>query len=131
MLIEDDADLREQLCDLLDLEGYEPLPQKAPETALASLRSGVLPAVIVLDLALPGMGGTGFLGTLRGLRAPWSRCPVLLLSGWGGVERLGLAVDMAMRKPPDPVSLARAVDRLAARGARWAPGGGAGADLAV
>src|SRR5688572_6052403 len=82
MVVEDDDDLREILCETLEFEGYEPLPQKDPSRALRAIADGALPAAIILDYGLPGIGGAGFVSRLRTSGQPWSRCPVLLLTGW-------------------------------------------------
>jgi CheY-like chemotaxis protein len=115
MVVEDEETVREAICDLLAFEGYEPLPQKHAESALSCLENGATPAAIVLDLALPGMGGAGFLAKLRAAPKPMSSYPVLLLSGWENLDRHRLAADHVLRKPADPVTLARAVDKLALR----------------
>jgi CheY-like chemotaxis protein len=120
-VVDDDELVRDAICDLLDFEGYEPLPHRLPEAALACLEGGARPAAIVLDLALPGMGGTGFLQRLRAAPEPLSRFPVLVLSAWENLERHGLSAEGVLRKPADPVTLARAVDKLARRRPRMAP----------
>jgi DNA-binding response OmpR family regulator len=112
MVVEDDDDLREVVCETLESEGYEPVPHKDPSLALRAIANGVIPAAIILDYGLPGIGGVGFLSRLRTSGEPWSRCPVLLLTGWQNVDRLGLAVDVLMAKPGDPTALLRAIKGL-------------------
>jgi two-component system, OmpR family, phosphate regulon response regulator PhoB len=112
MVVEDDDDLREVLCELLDAEGYEPIPHSDPSAALRAIANGVVPAAIILDFGLPGIGGVGFLSRLRASDQPWSTCPVLLLTGWQNVEGLGLAVQSIVEKPADPVALATIVRSL-------------------
>ena len=109
MVVEDDDDLREVLCEVLDVEGYEPIPHKDPSAALRAIANGVVPATIILDYGLPGIGGAGFLSRLRASDRSWSTCPVLLLTGWQNVEGLGLAVQSIVEKPADPAALATIV----------------------
>ena len=113
MLVEDDDDLREILCETLEVEGYEPLPYKDPSRALRAIADGAIPAAIILDYGLPGIGGAGFLSRLRTASQPWSRCPVLLLTGWDKMESLGLAVECLMAKPADPAALVQIIRDLA------------------
>ena len=113
MVVEDDDDLREVLCETLEVEGYEPLPHKDPSRALQAIANGAIPASIILDYGLSGIGGAGFLSRLRASGRPWSQCPVLLLTGWENLERIGLAVDCLMVKPADPTALVQVIRRLA------------------
>jgi DNA-binding response OmpR family regulator len=78
---------------------------------LAKLVHGAEPAVIVVDLAMPGIGGAAFIRKMRA--SAFAHVPLLLLSGWGHVDRFHLDVDRVISKPFEPASLARAVDRLA------------------
>jgi DNA-binding response OmpR family regulator len=112
MVVEDDDDLREVLCETLDVEGYEPVPHEDPSAALQAIANGILPAAIILDYGLPGIGGAGFLNGLRASGQPWSQCPVLLLTGWENIERLGLAVESMMAKPADPTALVQVIRGL-------------------
>ena len=113
MVVEDDDDLREVLCETLEVEGYEPLPHKDPSRALRAIADGAIPAAIILDYGLPGIGGAGFLSRLRTSSQPWSRCPVLLLTGWENTEHPGLAVECLMAKPADPAALVQVIRDLA------------------
>jgi CheY-like chemotaxis protein len=131
LVVDDDEILRDAICDVLDFEGYEPLPHRRPEAALACLDGGATPAAIVLDLALPGIGGAGFLNKLRAAPAPLSLFPVLVLSAWENLERHGLSAESVLRKPADPVTLARAIDKLARRPPRPAPRARAGLDVSA
>jgi two-component system phosphate regulon response regulator OmpR len=105
MVVEDDDDLREVLCETLDEEGFEPIPHKDPGAALQAIVGGTPPAAIILDYGLPGIGGAGFLSQLRASDQPWSDCPILLLTGWENIDSGRLAVDAVMAKPPEPESL--------------------------
>jgi CheY-like chemotaxis protein len=60
LLIEDDADLRESLAEVLANKGYEVKTAIHGEAALEALREGDLPSVILLDLMMPVMNGWEF-----------------------------------------------------------------------
>ncbi len=118
MIVEDDDDLRYILCETFDADGYEPLAYEDPTRALAAIGTGVVPAAIVLDFGLPGIGGGGFVDQLRASGLPASRCPVLLLTGWEHIDRLGLEVEAVMKKPADPIFLVSVIRALVAAPSR-------------
>jgi CheY-like chemotaxis protein len=80
MVVEDDADTRELIAEVLRDEGYSVVTAANGAEALAALRSDVpLPSLIVLDLMMPVMNGWKFLDE-RLSDATLSRIPVLVLS---------------------------------------------------
>lgn len=60
LLVEDDEDLREALSTILRRNGYLPVEAENGHDALKRLREEPLPAVIVLDVAMPMMDGWQF-----------------------------------------------------------------------
>jgi len=60
LLVDDDQSLLETLGDFLSFEGYEVLCAVSGEDALVKMRP-FQPDLIILDMGMPGMGGTGFL----------------------------------------------------------------------
>ncbi len=56
-VIEDEADLRESVCEELDRVGYSTVALAHGEKALALLRRGSPPALILLDLLMPQKDG--------------------------------------------------------------------------
>ena len=81
LVVEDQPDIREPLCELLELEGYRVLRAEHGQAALAMLR-GTRPDAIVLDVMMPVMDGGAFLDALSA-DGP-AGIPVLLLSALGG-----------------------------------------------
>lgn len=83
--------------------------------ALAQLEAGAEPALIVLDLDMPGMGGREVLGRVRQTVAT-AGLPVLVLTGSGTEDMEALLMeegaDDYIRKPLEP---ARFVARLSPR----------------
>jgi CheY-like chemotaxis protein len=123
LVVEDGDDNREALCELLEMEGYHPVGCKSGEAAWTQLRSGLRPAVMIVDLALERMSGRELLALLRGTE--WGRrIPVLLLSGWERIDRFADQADAVLSKNAEAVSIRRTVDRLALRGRPGQAAGG-------
>ncbi len=80
LLIEDDPDSRACMSSLLELEGYAVVTAADGEEAMRSLRAGLEPGLIVLDLMMPGMDGFQF--RKEQLQDPkLSAIPVVIYSG--------------------------------------------------
>jgi CheY-like chemotaxis protein len=60
LVIEDDPDAREVIAEILRGEGYQPVEVADGRAALASLRAGLRPSLIILDMLMPGMDGWQF-----------------------------------------------------------------------
>ena len=60
LIVDDDDDIRESLRDLLEGEGYAVATADNGKEALESLRRGLLPCLIILDLMMPVMDGWQF-----------------------------------------------------------------------
>ncbi len=112
MLIEVDADTRDALSTLLQLEGAIVMAVGDAESALTRLSaSRAPPRVVVCHIDLPGLGGVAFVRQLRALegRLGWRRIPVLALTGsaaWQQRQRvLGAGFSMHLVKPPDASEL--------------------------
>ena len=56
-MVDDDRGIRETLGDVLRDEGYAVALARDGDEALAMLREGPTPALILLDLSMPGMTG--------------------------------------------------------------------------
>lgn len=61
LIVEDEESIRENLKDLLDLEGYEVFTASNGEEGLDVLRTMPRPCLVLLDLLMPIMNGTEFL----------------------------------------------------------------------
>jgi CheY-like chemotaxis protein len=80
LVLDDDHDLLAVLRVILEEEGYDVTVASDGDGALALLRSGLRPAVILLDLMMPGMNGWSFRDEL--LADPTlAKIPVVVLSG--------------------------------------------------
>lgn len=60
LVVEDDEDLRDTMCSLLELDGYQTVGVFNGLEALRYLETNRPPCVILLDLMMPGMSGGEF-----------------------------------------------------------------------
>jgi CheY-like chemotaxis protein len=114
LVVEDDADIRSALCAILEDEGYRVACAGDGQEALAALRSGVCPAVILLDLMMPVMDGADFRAAQ--LRDPHlAAIPIVVLTADGRLQDAAQALGAAaaFAKPFELKVLLRALDRLA------------------
>lgn len=100
LLVDDDRDVREAMALVLEMRGYMVETRGGGEEALERLGAGPPPDVVVVDLMMPGMSGSSFLGRLRGdpRGAP---IPVVVVSGDRQVEQRAreLGARVCIRKP--------------------------------
>jgi CheY-like chemotaxis protein len=119
-VIDDDAEIRHSLADLLIMEGYQVRTWSSAEAAWNEIARGAQPALIVLDLWLPGTMSSGEL--VRRLRASAHRAvPVLVLSGSSSAAHVESDVDAVRQKPIEATTLVRTIDELVRRGPRRGP----------
>jgi CheY-like chemotaxis protein len=80
LVIEDDSDTREVLCEILSGDGYRAVPARNGREAFEILGSGLRPCLILLDMLMPGMDGWQF---RRAQQADedLARIPVVVVSG--------------------------------------------------
>ena len=117
LLTEDDADTQEALRLLLEQAGYDVIGVSHGRDALAALRGGARPCVILLDLAMPDMNGFEFRRAQLADPA-LEAIPVIVLSAGGHVNQADarkLGMDKFFRKPLDIDALADAVHRACNR----------------
>ncbi|MDO6594759.1 sigma-54 dependent transcriptional regulator [Neptuniibacter sp. 1_MG-2023] len=120
MIVEDDNELREALCDTLELAGFSYIEAPDAEEALALLAKHQVD-MVVTDVNMPGMDGHQLLDEIRKL---YPGLPVMLITAFGQVSKAveaikAGAVDYLM-KPFDSEALISAVRRFAS-GAVVAP----------
>jgi CheY-like chemotaxis protein len=60
LIVEDDADIREAMIELLEATGYAVSAAGDGAQALAQLKAGSRPCIILLDLMMPVMDGWSF-----------------------------------------------------------------------
>jgi CheY-like chemotaxis protein len=121
VVIDDEPDVLDVLCDVLELEGFSVLCLDRPQEAEA-LRAGANPCLFLIDIMLPEISG---IELARGLRADgFPRTPMIAISASetmiASARRTGLFQE-ALSKPFDLDQLVDAVERHVPSGA----GGGA------
>lgn len=101
LVVEDDADVREILADVLIAHGYTVLTAEDGEVGLRTARGALRTRVIILDLMMPRMSGYEFLEARLADSALYE-IPVIVLtadrSAGEKVAKLGAA--MVLSKPP-------------------------------
>ena len=86
MVVDDDADIRESIGDILELRGYQVRRAANGREALDRLREGPRPCVILLDLMMPVMSGTEFYDEMRN-DPELADIPVVVISADGNARR--------------------------------------------
>ena len=100
LVIDDDADIRETLTEILGDEGYRVTGVRNGREALDYLSAKTRPSLILLDMMMPEMDGWRFRQEQQ--RNPAiSGIPVVILSAHGNVREAALALGVAdyLRKP--------------------------------
>jgi CheY-like chemotaxis protein len=119
LVVEDDADIREAIVDVLEARGYRVVTAANGQEGLARLRENGHPDLILLDLMMPVMDGTEFLAALRGSEVI-ETVPVVLLSAWSG--EAGREVESMtagfVKKPVSLDALLAVVERFCRRGGK-------------
>jgi CheY-like chemotaxis protein len=108
LVVEDDAELREAICGVLDSEGCPSASAENGDSALDLLAHGMEPCLILLDYRMPGISAHEFLDRLRSLPGG-GRVPVVVLTGSSDALPM-LEADRILRKPFPPERLVRIVD---------------------
>ena len=111
LIIEDEADIRESLADVLGLRGYDVATVVNGREALERLEAGLTPCLIILDLMLPVMSGWEF-RRQQLANDKWAEIPTVLLSGITNLpgESQRLRAVSFLPKPIDFASLYNTVD---------------------
>ncbi len=112
LVVDDDEAVRTVVRWQLEDDGFRTVEADDGPTALRRIRDD-RPALVVLDLSLPGLGGLDLLRTLRQGGAGRSDTPVIVLSGRNGetdrIVGLDLGADDYLVKPFSPGELAARV----------------------
>lgn len=112
LIVDDDADIREALVDVLTDHGYASLAVPNGAAALSALQNGLRPCMILLDLMMPVMDGLTF--RQHQLADPdLKELPVLVISAGNdlSVHARALGTVETLRKPIDLDQLLEVVAR--------------------
>ena len=100
LIVEDDADLRDMMAQLLSLEGFNAATVSNGREALEYLHDGDRPDVILLDLMMPVMDGWEF--RRRQQADPTvAGVPVIVLSALDQSRAADVRADAFLKKPLD------------------------------
>jgi CheY-like chemotaxis protein len=112
LVVEDDAGIRDMLVDCLSDAGYATAEAANGAFALELLRNGgLMPSLILLDLAMPLMGGREF---LKAWREAGGEAPVMVLTAdqREQTRAADLGVARVLTKPVEIATLLAAVEEL-------------------
>jgi two-component system alkaline phosphatase synthesis response regulator PhoP len=117
LIVEDEKDIRELVRYNLEQEGFSVLEAEEGELALALVRRE-RPALVVLDIMLPGMSGLDICRAIR-LDEETARVPILMLTAKGAevdkILGLEMGADDYVTKPFSPRELVARVKAVIRR----------------
>ncbi len=123
LVVDDDADTRDRLRTMLARDGWAVDTAADGHAALHQV-AAVRPAVILLDLMMPGMDGFGVLKELRN-RPDWSTIPVIVVTAMDMTaadrERLGPQAALIRKDSSDMRDLLQEVRRASGQALPAAP----------
>ena len=116
LLIEDDAEIREALIEVLGQLGHQTVGAGNGVEALSYLHANPAPCLILLDLMMPVMSGVEF-RTRQLAEQALGSIPVVLLSAQTGLEQSATAMHVAghLTKPIDLDQLVAAIETHGSR----------------
>jgi two-component system, chemotaxis family, chemotaxis protein CheY len=85
LVVDDDPDILDAICDILETEGYRVARARHGLEALDQITTEV-PAIILLDLMMPVMDGPAFAQALRD-RQLGARIPIVVISADGNPQK--------------------------------------------
>jgi CheY-like chemotaxis protein len=98
LVVEDDKDLRDSLCEALELEGYAAVSAENGQAALRHLATGAQPCMILLDLMMPVMDGWAFRQELL-KDAACAQIPVIVMTAATPARAAAVASHAILYKP--------------------------------
>jgi CheY-like chemotaxis protein len=113
LVVDDDRDIREGIADVLIDEGYDVATASDGAEALAKMRDGPLPRLVLLDLMMPNLDGWGFRASQKADPA-LSNVPVIVVTASGNSrgDDIRLGFDACL---PKPITLDRLFQVVAAQ----------------
>ncbi len=112
LIVEDDVDLSEALCETLEINGYQVISAKNGREALVKLAKSDF-KLVVSDVQMPVMGG---LELLQSMQKIYPNVPVLLMTAYGSISKAVDAIQSGaadyLAKPFDASALVQKVADL-------------------
>src|SRR5262249_41639470 len=115
LVVDDDPDIRDVICELLEEKGYTAVGVPNGQVALEILRGGNRPSVILLDMTMPVVDGPTFRAAQ--LQNPRFRAiPVVVITAaWSDDAARTLNPFAILRKPFDTEALLKVVGHFRPR----------------
>ena len=112
LVVEDERDVRDAFSNLLDFQAFTVKSAGDGQQALAQLRDGYRPCLILLDLSMPRMDGAAFRDQQKSLEGCAS-IPVVIVSGRDDGREVATALGACdfLKKPVRIPTLLGAVER--------------------
>jgi CheY-like chemotaxis protein len=109
LIVEDEADAREALSEILEIEGFEVATASHGAEAWQYLQDSPPPCLIILDMMMPVMDGRQFRALQ--LQDPWlAKIPVVVISAFSSSSIADLHPLAVIRKPLDVDTLLQVVE---------------------
>jgi len=119
MVVDDEADARDLVQRLLEDAGARVSACDTAQAALQTIQDGLVPDVIVSDVAMPDQDGYDFMKRVRQMQSPMSSVPAAALTALARVadrrRALLAGYQTHLTKPVDPTELVATVANLAGR----------------
>jgi DNA-binding response OmpR family regulator len=109
LIVEDDAIVADSIADAIRSFGYRAIQARDGWSALEALKLEQ-PAVMLIDLTLPGMSGSEFLRVVRNSSA-WSRIPYVIVTATNDPMIRVREDAPVLYKPVDMESLVEVIER--------------------
>ena len=114
LVVDDDTDLRETMCDVLDAHGHTTRAARNGEEALALLRREPDIDIVMLDLMMPVMNGWKFRESQLA-DTELARIPVVVMTAAADLRRDPIAAAQILPKPVTTKELLAAIAQHALR----------------
>ena len=112
LVVEDEHDIRDAISHLLDFQACTVKSAEDGQQAIAHLRDGYRPCLILLDLSMAGMDGIAFRSEQKEM-GDCAYIPVVIVSGRDDGQEVATAIGACafLKKPVRITTLLGAVDR--------------------
>ena len=115
LIVEDDSDVALSISEVVSSLGYRTIMARNGREAMTALDDDVVPSVMLVDMLMPHMSGSEFLGVVR-RSSKWSRIPRVIITGTND-PMISIREDApVLFKPVDYVSLAQVVQAYCEHG---------------
>jgi len=117
LIVEDDQEVANSMRDAISALGYRSIMVRDRREAVSAL-DGEPPAVMLVDMKMPDMSGSEFLGLVR-KSSKWSRIPRVIITGTNDAM-IGVREDSpVLFKPVDFGTLAQVVRTYCEQGSQY------------